>query len=70
MSEYACEDLTRVGARIYSEGRELPGGDVIVPGGISGIIEGGENILIQINKLESRAFFSCFLLKTPYFDSE
>ena len=38
LSEYACDDLRRVGARVYAEGRELPGGDVIVPGGLSSII--------------------------------
>ena len=38
MSEYACDDLGRVGARVYAGGRELPGGDVIVPGGLSSII--------------------------------
>ena len=39
MAEYACDDLRRVGAQVYSEGRELPGGDVIVPGGLCGIIK-------------------------------
>ena len=38
MAEYACDDLRRVGARVYSEGTELPRGDVIVPGGLCGII--------------------------------
>ena len=39
MSEYACDDLRRVGAKVYAKGRELPGGDVIVPGGLSTIIQ-------------------------------
>ena len=39
LSEYACDDLRRVGAKVYAEGRELPGGDVIVPGGLCSIID-------------------------------
>ena len=39
MSEYCCDDLAQSNASLYYEGRELPGGDVIVPAGLKTILD-------------------------------
>ena len=39
VSEYNGDSLQKTSALLYSEGTELPGGDVIVPGGIGGLVD-------------------------------
>ena len=39
MAEYCCDDLAQCNASLYYEGRELPGGDVIVPAGLKTILD-------------------------------
>ena len=34
---YVCDDLSQVSAHLYAAGTELPGGDVIVPGGLASV---------------------------------
>merc|ERR550517_594435 len=38
MAEYACDNLSKVSAKLYGSSRELEGGDVTVPGGLSDFI--------------------------------
>ena len=39
MAEYNGDSLDKTSVVLYNDGTELPGGDVIVPGGIGGIVE-------------------------------
>jgi len=38
-SEYLCDDLEKSNCKLYAAGTELPGGDVIVPAGLDGLIK-------------------------------
>ena len=35
---YSCDELRHTGAALYAAGRELPGGDVIVPAGLASVV--------------------------------
>ena len=42
---YVCDDLSLVSAQLYAAGTELPGGDVIVPGGLASVVDTMVNII-------------------------
>ena len=42
---YVCDDLSQVSAQLYAAGTELPGGDVIVPGGLASVLDTMVNII-------------------------
>ena len=42
---YVCDDLSQVSAHLYAAGTELPGGDVIVPGGLASVLDTMVNII-------------------------
>ena len=35
---YSCDELRHTGAARYAAGRELPGGDVILPAGLASVV--------------------------------